>query len=397
MIAPQVTLEAPEDVAANANGMLTAAQRRALRRHLRSAQWSTVLISSFYLAVSLCVLAGIGWLWLQIRPHLIGVRDPLSFTRAFRGIRLTFPGLRLIFGGAALMFALLAWRSIAALRACARARRELKPGGIVSAVGAVVSHQGQPVALVGGRALAPWDERALESVAPGRYRCWFLPRMGWLLSVQRLREWEQPTAADAAVAARWGLAAMNGFDAASLPHNRTGMLTAVQARYVARQERRERPGNLLIGAALLVAGLWLGFSIWHLAWHGGIAAVRDVGVGDVFWEAVAAIGVAVAGAYFLFRGFGGDGYRRDLAERRVVMREGTVTKRRETGDDSNDVTYYYRVNGEDFAVSRRAYDALPDGLLCRVYATPRSKRLVNIECIEGEMAPPAPSDPDWFR
>lgn len=391
-IAPQVMLESPEDVAANANGMLTAAQQHVLRRHLWHAQRSTILGNSLAIAFSLCVLAAVGWLWLQIAPRLPAGRDPLAFTREFHGISLTFPGLRLIFIVFALCFALHLWRSVMVLRGCARVRRELKPGAIASTTGAVIHHHGKVVALVGGRALAPWEAGALEPVPPGHYRCWFLPRRGWLLSVQRLRDWEGPTAAEAAVADRWGLAAWNGFAAVALPENRAGMLAASQARSIARRERRERPGNLLFGLGLVVIGLWLAFSIWHLFWHGGITAARNAGVTDVFWESVAAVVAAVVGCHLLYRGMGGDGYRTDLKEGRVVVHEGVVTKRQESGENS--VTYYYQVNGEDFAVSRGAYDALTEGLVYRLYATPRSKHLVNIEWIE---AAPAASDPDWFR
>jgi hypothetical protein len=379
-----VTLDSPEDVAANANGMLTVAQGHALRRMLWHAQWSTILKNVFLSTFALCVLAVVGWLWLKIRPFLNAGRDPLSFTRSFHGISVTFPGLRLIFAFFALWFVLLLWQSVVALHACARVWRELRPGNIVSAVGAVMQHRGSTVALVGGRSLVSWEPQALEQVSPGHYRCWFLPRRGRLLSVQLLRDWERPTPVDEAVTARWGLAAMNGFDAASLADNRAGVLTATQIRDVARRERRARPGQLLLGTVSLVIGVWFAFSIWHLVWHGGVAAVRDAGASDILWEAAAAALFAAVGCITLNRAIGGDGYRQDLRERRVAVMQGPVTRRLESSDSS--MTYACTVGDQEFPVSYAAYNTLIDGLVYRLYYTPRSRHLVNVEWIEQSAA-----------
>jgi hypothetical protein len=209
-IAPQATLEAPEDVAANANGMLTAAQDHALRRMLWRAQGSTLIRSGFMFAFCLGVLTIIAWIWWRILRHFFFGRDPLSFTRSFHGISVTFPGLRLIFAVIVLAWVRGLWQSASVMRACARVRNELRPGRILSCDCMIVPHGNRTVALMGGRILTPWDGAALATVSPGHFRCWFLPHLGQLLSVQRLRESERPTGEDEAVAMRWGIAAMNG-------------------------------------------------------------------------------------------------------------------------------------------------------------------------------------------
>jgi hypothetical protein len=48
---------------------------------------------------------------------------------------------------------------------------------------------------------------------------------------------------------------------------------------------------------------------------------------------------------------------------------------------SKGTSYYYVVDDVRFRVSRRAYKALPEGMPCRVYYTPRAKVMVNIEPI----------------
>jgi hypothetical protein len=335
------------------------------------------------------------WVWWHVQPGIIVGRDPLPFRVQVRGVGITLPGLRLIFGVIILSWVLAFLRSANALRAYVIPRREFAPGRILSTIGTIIWHGGNPRALIGGRLLPPWDARAIVPVAPGRYRFYFLPRTGWLLSVQRLRDGERPTADDEAVTARWGIAAANGLDPTALPDNRAGFLTAGQARDVARRERAGRPGALLFGAIWLAIGLWFAFSLWHLVWHGGIAAARTAG-SDVFWQVAAAILFAAVGGYTLFRGLGGSGYRLDLKERRVAMREGSVTAQQGSGDDSRNVSYCYRIADEEFSVSRAGYNALAEGFVYRLYFTPRSKHLVNIEYIE-QPAAPAERVPDWFR
>jgi hypothetical protein len=115
----------------------------------------------------------------------------------------------------------------------------------------------------------------------------------------------------------------------------------------------------------------------------------------VLWQ-IGAVALAVAvGCYSLNRAIGGDGYRRDLAEGRVTVLEGPVTKRLETNDNST--SYRYCIHGEEFPVSRGAYDRLTEGLVYRLYATPRSTYLVNVEWVEPDAVPPGERDPDWFR
>jgi hypothetical protein len=80
--------------------------------------------------------------------------------------------------------------------------------------------------------------------------------------------------------------------------------------------------------------------------------------------------------------------RRDADDGQVRIYEGPIGKwegwKYTNTDGSNTWSYRYEYAGESSEVSREAFRALADGLPHRVYRTPQSGQLVNIELLESD-------------
>ena len=73
----------------------------------------------------------------------------------------------------------------------------------------------------------------------------------------------------------------------------------------------------------------------------------------------------------------------------AVIEEGVVSKYSRTSNSSrghSTTYYYYRVNQVSLEVWRSAYDALLEGRSYRLYITPRTRKLLNIELVEPQPA-----------
>ena len=388
------TLESSEIVTVNANGSLTGEQRRALGRDLYREQWKKLAASLGWIAISLVML--------RILLPLAGRLVPMLFTDNHSGSR------SLRFGSAVVVlplwamlkwfFVLLALTYIVAfcvqirhLVAFLRLRHALLHGPVASVVGEVRKCDERTLAIFADRQVRPWDPRAMAGVAPGPYRFFLLPRFDWLLSAQRLRDWERPTADEEALAAHHSLSVVNGFDPADLPENRAGRLTSGQARSL----RDSAPD---IGWRIFVLfGFAITLGVGGVAAYGG--AVMQRGLSHDRLEGIV-VGVVWAAiwTYILTKQFADSAkQKRDADEGQVRMYQGVINtweglkysgtgvNGNMSGGSNNPWVYRYVCDSERFAVSQEAFRALADGLVYRAYYTPTSKQLVNIELVPTDM------------
>jgi hypothetical protein len=383
-------LASPEIATVNANGALTGEQRRALGRDLYREQGKKLAMGVAWIAISLVMLR----ILLPVARSLI----PMLLTdnrRGSRPIRLGDTTVALPLWAVLKWFlVLLALAYIAAfcvhvkqLVAFLRLRHALLRGPVASVVGEVRRCDERTLAIFAGRQVRPWDARAMAGVAPGVYRFFLLPRFDWLLSAQRLGDGGRPTADEEALAARYSLAVVNGFDPAALPENRAGTLTAGQAR------RLRDSAPTVAGRTRVLFGLIIAIGIGATVAYAGAAMQRGVTRGRIEGIATGIIWAAIW-ACILAKQFADNAkQRRDADAGRVYVYEGTVEKWEGLkysgtgvngameGGSNNPWVYRYVCDGERFAVSRAAFRALADGLVHRVYYTPESKQLVNIELV----------------
>lgn len=381
MTAAPRTLESPEIATANANGKLTEGQRRALGRDLYREQWKKLAASLAWIAISLVMLRILLPVARTLLPELSAKNDRGRVPVRFGDTAVTLPlwaMLKWFLVLFALAYVVALCVQMRHLVAFLRLRHDLLHGPVASVVGEVRYRDGQPLAIFADRQVRPWDGGAMAGISPGLYRFFLLPRFDWLLSAQRLRDWERPTADEEALAARHSLAVVNGFDPAALPDNRAGTLTAGQARWL-----RDRAPDIgwrifvLFGFAIAV-GVGGAVAYVNAAMQRGITRGRLEGIAaGIVWAAI--------WAYLFVKQYRDNAkQKRDADEGRVLVYEGVVRKwegwKYHNSDQSaNTWVYRYECGGERFEVSKEAFRALADGLVHRAYYTPRSQRLVNIE------------------
>ncbi len=379
------TLESPEIATVNANGRLTGDQRRVLGRDLYGEQWKTVGASLGWIIISLVMLRILLPVAVSLVPTLLddGHRGgtPVKFRT---GAVVTLPlwaMLKWFLVLLALAYVVAFSVQVRQLAAFLRLRHALLHGPVASVVGEVRYHDGRPLAIFADRQVRPWDARAMAGIPPGPYRFFLLPRFDWLLSAQRLRDWERPTADEESLATRHSLAVVNGFDPAALPDNRAGRLTAGQARWL----RESAPD---IGWRMFVLfGICIAIGLGGTVAYVGAAMQRGVTRGRI--EGIAAgIAWAAIWVYLLTKQFRDNAkQKRDADEGKALVHEGVVTKwegwRYHDQDENGTNTWVYRYEcaAGQFEVSREAFRALVDGLPHRVYYTPQRKQFVNIELV----------------
>jgi hypothetical protein len=252
----------------------------------------------------------------------------------------------------------------------------LKPGHVACADGTVGWDGSANVASLPGRRapLQPWDLGEIEDFYPGTYRFWYLRRDGWLLSMQPLgfasgvptppvRNGMQTSLADV-------LTSANGFLPDALEANRAGRLSERQVRTLGRAEKA-------------------------VHWQAPMISIGLIAAAPAFWfygylqSALVCGGIGIATFVKLLRQPALSRMDRDLADGRVLVIEGEIHKVYARKFSAASLLmgserpysegYNYAIGSEQFPVSEKAYHALVDGVACRLYYLPRSKRVVNIE------------------
>lgn len=384
MAALPLTLESPVLTEINARGVVAGEQRRALARDLYREHWKTPVKSLGWIAGSLIMLRILFPVFGRLVETLFTEDDVGLVPLRFPAFTVSLPLWTML--KVFLVLLTLAYVAVIAVQVkhlvgFLRLRHAILYGRVVTAVGDVHHRGGVTSAIFAGRLLRPWDARVMAGVEPGRYRFFLLPSFDWLLSAQRLRDWERPTADEEALAARYSLGGVSGFAPAALADNDAGRLTPEQARRL----RDTAPDIgwrifVLFGFAIAIGVVGAGVYARE-AMRDGFTTARLEGIGaGLAW---AAIWVAIL--VLQFRAHARQ--RRDADAGRVAMYEGVVTKwegwKHGGADDSPNIWIYrYECDAGKFEVSQAAYRALADGLVHRVYYTPESKQLINIELIE---------------
>lgn len=383
LVAAAPTLAAPDMVTTNAAGRLTPAQRRVLGRDLYTERWRSLAANIGWIAAALIMLR----ILMPVAPDIV----PRLLDRQLRGgTPVTVRGMVIVLPLDTLLrwfIFLLAAAYVVALAVQIRKligflieRHQLLGGGIRSVVGAVLLRDGQPLALFAGRQVRPWNAAALATLAPGTYRFFLLPRFDWLLSAQRLPDGASPTIEEAEIAARYSLAAINGFDREALAENRAGRLTQEQARWLRARAPSVGPLTILIFGGSSAAGVVVAINAVRLILQSGSF---DEHLGTI---AGGAAWAAIWGWLLLKQFIDRARQRRDADTGQVQIYEGPVGKwagwRESNAEGSNTWVYRYEYAGGASEVSREAFRALANGLPHRVYRTPQSKQLVNIELLD---------------
>jgi len=383
LVAAAPTLAAPDLIATNAAGRLTAAQRRVLGRDLYRERWRSLAGNLGWIAAALLMLRIVLPVAIEIVPTLLDRQLRGGTPVTIRGIVVVLPLdtlLRWFLFLFAVAYVVVLGVQLRNLLRFLRERHQLLGGGVRSIVGEVRLRTGQPLAIFAGRQVRPWNAAALAALVPGTYRFFLLPRFDWLLSAQRLPDGAQPTIEEAKLAERYSLAALNGFDREALAENRAGQLTAGQARWL-----RESAPDISIPIILLLGGS----SALGVVMAG--KAIREIlqfgSTDDRLGTVAAGIAWAAIWAWLLLKQFIDRArQRRDADEGQVQLYEGPVGKwegwEHSNSEGSNTWIYRYEWVGGNANVSREAFRALADGLPHRVYQTPQSKQLVNIELLD---------------
>jgi len=254
--------------------------------------------------------------------------------------------------------------------------RELSESAVRSGIGEVV-FQGQGYqARVEGRTLTL--EKSIQGkLSPGvRYRIYYLPESGTVLSVESLSPVPEREAVRGLTEV---LAEVNHFSLSALADNRRGVLASDQSGALT--------GPLLLGVFLFALPLIvIGIGFYHET--GFLRPLREgISLGEVAADLPTAaviiipllVGLGFYGLYLAFTAV------MDLSAREVVSREGVGFRELKDDTDADGDTrtnYYYVIGGQRFQVSEEAYQAFKDGKNYRAFFTPRRKRLVNLEVLD---------------
>jgi hypothetical protein len=210
--------------------------------------------------------------------------------------------------------------------------------------------QGRRLRFIFGRRIPPPDD----------YGFFYLPRSGWILSIDRLAS----TGTQTDLYLLNALARANGFSVESLKANRAGRLTKDQAwQLLVPMWGSVLAGLLMIGITIAFSGYVLLHDLKSMALMIPIFFALAVMMGFYSWNEVTTI-------------------IPDVSEGCVIAMEGPVYKIKGSTSGQNVprmTYYYYEINNRRFEVSPQAYKALFAGRPYRLYYTPYSKSIVSIE------------------
>jgi hypothetical protein len=319
-------------LAANRQGMMTQAQRSSI---------------SIMLALEGCLVLGVGlvglilgrivWVWRQVLPWQISVTLAVLAALLLLGISV--------------------WRLARLLSSWL----DLSAGQVEQAEGQIIWMGKSYGAQIQGRRLR--FIYGIRIPPPDDYSFFYLPRSGWILSIDRLA---LSTGARTDLYLLDALAHAINFSVESLKANRAGRLTKDQAwQLLVPMWGYVLADLLMIGIAIAFTGYVLLHDLKSIALIIPIVFALAVMVGLYSWKDVTTI-------------------IPDISEGHVLVMEGPVYKRKvsTSGSRTRRTDYFYEINGRRFEVSPQAYKALFAGRSYRLYYTPRSKSIVSIEPLD---------------
>jgi hypothetical protein len=334
----------PQDLAANRNGEITAAQNQRLNYSLGWGQGCGLLV---FLPVVLVMGAGFVTMFLtsdNSSPVLI----PLLVMSGFTLLVLT-------------IFVPSFWRVI---NNALKLKRDRENHAIRQAQGQVAFDKNGYSFQAGERRLTLPSPEDTGGLLPGAtYRVFYLEETGFLLSAEEVFP---ASPAQVRVALRDILAQANNFTLDDLERNRSGEITLAQ---------RMKPLGQVAGGAL--------FGLMSLPFGGlfFLQVFPNVDSGDALPAMV--IPALVLGIFALVGGWMFLNGLLDMSVSSIEQAQGPGRKEKRTSGEKNRSTrYYYVIDGKSFQVSRRAYTALLEGIDYRIYYLPRTKKMVSIEPID---------------
>jgi hypothetical protein len=208
-------------------------------------------------------------------------------------------------------------------------------------------------------------------VMPGGYRFYFLPRSGYIVSMER--SFLGGSDLDPLAEVRRALQSVFDFVDDDLPDNRSGRLSQRQVN--AHLWSNVRTGLFLLPFLLLALAFAIGFPAAFI----GAPLIQGEGVGDGWLPGL--IGLLFGGGFALGLGWASLSPFLDVIRGEVTAIEGEVVERAITtgAGKSRRTNYYYIVNGQRFNVGQRGHTALVQGGRYRLYFFPRSKGMVAVE------------------
>lgn len=334
----------PEGLAANRAGRISEAQSQRLNMVIA---WNQGCVTLIFLPIAiLLAIMALGSLFAgDFRPNM------LIPAACFGGVALLF----LVISGAGAWNMFSGWRQVS---------RDRQNNAIRQAQGQVsFDKNGYSFDADGRRLKLPSPEQTGGLLPGGVYRVFYLEESGVVLSAE-----EVFPASPAQVRAALGeiLAQANQFTLDDLAANRNGEVTPAQ---------RMKPLGQVIGGAI--------FGLMALALGGLLffQVLPNVDSGEALPAIV--IPALVLGIFALVGGWMFLSGVLDMSLSSIEQWQGVGRKQKRTsGGKSRSTTYYYVIDGKSFQVSRRAYNALFEGIAYRIYYLPRTKKLVSIEPVD---------------
>ncbi|MGQ0603349.1 MAG: hypothetical protein ACT4QE_16825 [Anaerolineales bacterium] len=332
-------------LAANRAGEVTPEQKRALRGRLMTRFIGLLLAVLIFAPMFVCFGVGV-----------------------FSTLQDDEPGISVILGVFLLLFLVIGlWSAIQAIRP-ALGLIDLMGNRVEAAEGRLAWRRNEYRGQVEGRTLIflPGTE-----IMPGGYRFYFLPRSGYIVSLER--SFLGSAGADPLTEVRRALQDVFGFVDDDLPDNQAGRLSQ---RQVTAHLWSNFRSALIMGPFLLLA---LAFMIGFPAAFVGVPLLQGEPVGEGWIPAL--FGLLLGGLFVAFLGWAILSPFWDVLRGEVASIEGEVEERAiTTGSGKNRRTnYYYIVNGQRFDVGMRGHAALVQGGRYRLYYFPRSKGVVAVE------------------
>jgi hypothetical protein len=335
LLSKSVDLQNPADVQANQQGQITSEQSSRLMASVGFQGGCAVLVASFIAFQFLFItifFVGISW------GEIAVVLAIVVFLAAL--------GLIFRFGAWPL------WQRWSALK------RDRENRAIRIGQGQLAFQKDKYIAEAAGRDLQLPSSANAGGLKPGAtYRFYYLEESGFVLSAEEV----YPASPAQARSSLLGiLASANNFQMDELEMNRNGEMTSAQ--------RMKALPSMLFGLLIGAFPVGIGLAFFFLG--------REED-GDLLALLIPALFVLVFG---LFGGYMFLNGLLDLMTHAPLVTEGAGHKEKRTsGGKNRSTTYYYVVDGVSFRVSRGAFLALVDGEHYRVYALPRTKRLLTIE------------------
>lgn len=339
LMATPVNIQNPDDVMLNQRGEISAAQNARLNASLGFQSGCVGLIFGLFFIPFVVVFVSFA---------IDAMTEALIFGLVILAV-LLIAGIGMLSQAGWLLTAFQRWNAL---------KRDRENRAIRQGQGQLVFRKNTYAVQAAGRDLLLPTSTNAGGLKPGAtYRFYYLEESGFVLSAEELFPASPAQARSAMLEI---LATANNFSMEELELNRNNEVSPAQ-------RSKALPGMLF--------GLVLGFVplVFGLLMIQGLMESEDGLIGLLIPGIFLAV-FGLVGGYMFVSGL------LDLFAQAPLVTEGEGRKEKRTsGGKNRRTTYYYVVDGTSFQVKKSAYEALVDGERYRVYALPRTKKLLTIE------------------